>query len=93
MRVEMGASMDVRFLPRALKDLRGLTPTDRQRVTAKIDQYAAAPATLANNVKALVNSDLCRLRVGDWRVLFSIEDGVVTVMLVHRVRHRREAYD
>jgi mRNA interferase RelE/StbE len=34
------------------------------------------------------------LRVGDYRVLFTIAaDGTVTVMLVHRVRHRREAYD
>ena len=32
-----------------------------------------------------------RLRVGDWRVLFRIEDGE-RVMLVSRVLNRRDAY-
>ncbi|WP_172428452.1 type II toxin-antitoxin system RelE family toxin [Azospirillum brasilense] len=34
------------------------------------------------------------LRVGDYRVLFTVAaGGTMTVMLVHRVRHRRKAYD
>ncbi|MFM2044068.1 MAG: hypothetical protein RLY86_2644 [Pseudomonadota bacterium] len=31
--------MDVRFLPTALKDLKGLAATDRARIIAKIEQY------------------------------------------------------
>jgi mRNA interferase RelE/StbE len=34
---------------------------------------------------------LCRLRVGGWRVLFTLEDSGQTV-LVHRVLNRRDAY-
>lgn len=86
--------MRVQILPKAAKDLKALTPTDRTRIRAKIDQYAADPATQANNVKRLQGSDLYRLRVGDYRVLFTVDEtGNVTIMLVHRVRHRREAYD
>jgi mRNA interferase RelE/StbE len=86
--------MQVQILPRAAKDLKALTPPDRARIIGKIERYADDPASQANNVKALQGSDLYRLRVGDYRVLFTIAaDGTVTVMLVHRVRHRREAYD
>jgi mRNA interferase RelE/StbE len=86
--------MQVQILSKAAKDLKALTPSDRARIIRKIEQYADDPASQANNVKALQGSDLYRLRVGDYRVLFTIAaDSTVTVMLVHRVRHRREAYD
>ena len=86
--------MQVQILSKAAKDLKALTPSDRARIIRKIEQYADDPASQANNVKALQGSDLYRLRVGDYRVLFTIAgDGTVSVMLVHRVRHRREAYD
>jgi mRNA interferase RelE/StbE len=35
--------------------------------------------------------DLWRYRVGDYRIICDIQDGIVTV-LVLRVRHRREVY-
>ena len=86
--------MRVQILPKAAKDLKALTPSDRARIIGKIERYTDDPASQANNVKALQGSDLYRLRVGDYRVLFTIAaDSTVTVMLVHRVRHRREAYD
>ena len=40
-------------------------------IRAKIDQYAADPVSLANNVTELVGIDGKRLRIGDFRVLFS----------------------
>ncbi len=33
-----------------------------------------------------------RMRVGDYRVIFSIEYHKTTLMVVLRVRHRREVY-
>ena len=39
-------------------------------IRAKIAQYAADPASLANNVRKLQGREGCRLRVGDWRVIF-----------------------
>jgi mRNA interferase RelE/StbE len=32
-----------------------------------------------------------RLRVGDWRVIYALQDEVMVVLVV-RVAHRREAY-
>ena len=46
---------------------------------AKVDQYAADPASQANNVKALQGREGIRLRVGDWRVI--MRDGEVLAVL------------
>ncbi|WP_159712621.1 type II toxin-antitoxin system RelE family toxin [Sphingomonas sp. AX6] len=50
------------------------------RIRAKIDQYADAPESLANNVTQLVGSDRLRLRVGDWRVIMTADLVVVAVI-------------
>ena len=60
---------------------------------AKVEQYAEDPTSLANKVIQLAGGTYRRLRVGDYRVLFTMERGTAVVMVVVRVRHRREAYD
>ena len=81
----------IQWATKALKDMRRLADPDRQRVIAKVEQYARAPTSLANNVVQLAGSRYRRLRVGDYRVLFVIEGRTTVVVL--RVRHRRHAYD
>ena len=73
--------------------MRRLARRDRHRLIAKIEQYADDTASLANQVITLRGSKYERLRVGDHRVIFSIERGEAMTVLVLRVRHRREAYD
>lgn len=85
--------MRIEYETKAIKDLKAITAADRHRIVAKIEQYAKTPSSLANQVKHLVGSPFHRLRVGDYRVIFSITEEAVAVMLVVRVRHRREAYD
>jgi mRNA interferase RelE/StbE len=46
-----------------------------KRILEKIADYAADPASQANNVTALRGRSGIRLRVGDWRVI--MEDGEV----------------
>ena len=85
--------MQIRFTKQANKELKKIGP-DRNAIIAKIKQYAADPASLAGNVKALQGRDEYRLRVGNYRVLFIIlEDGTITIMQVTAVRHRSKAYD
>ncbi len=72
--------------------MRRIAPPDRQRIIARIEQYAADPESLVNQVIMLANSRYRRLRVGDHRVIFDVERGA-HAMSVLRVRHRREAYD
>ena len=85
--------MQIRFTKQADKELKKIGQA-RDTILAKIEQYAADPASLANNVKALQGRNEYRLRIGDYRVLFIIlEDGTITIMQVTAVRHRSKAYD
>lgn len=63
----------------ALKTLRKMPRDTAERIMGKVDQYAADPASQANNVKALQGRDGIRLRVGDWRVI--MRDGEVLAVL------------
>ena len=70
----------ISYTRQALKALRKM-PTDMaQRIIAKIEQYAADPDSLSNNVKALKGREGFRLRVGDWRVIMN-DEGVILAVL------------
>jgi mRNA interferase RelE/StbE len=51
-----------------------------KQIRAKIDQYAANPATQANNVIQLAGSAAKRLRVAGFRVLFTETETTITVL-------------
>lgn len=78
---------DLRFKPRSVKDLKKLPAELQRRIIEKIEEMTE---NAVGDVKPLTNfTPEYRLRVGDYRVLFEIEDNTV---VVYRVRHRREAY-
>ncbi|MGH8564828.1 MAG: type II toxin-antitoxin system RelE family toxin [Gammaproteobacteria bacterium] len=78
---------DLSFKPRSVRDLKKLPAECRRRIIQKIEEMTE---DLAGDVKQLTNFSLeYRLRVGDYRILFEIEDNTI---VVYRVRHRREAY-
>lgn len=66
----------------ALKTLRRMPVNEAKRIVAKVDQYAAKPASLANQVKKLTGSRFIRLRVGDWRVIMDDTGAVLEVLKV-----------
>lgn len=51
-----------------------------ERIREKIAEYAADPASQANNVKALKGRGGIRLRVGDWRVIMDDQGHVLAVL-------------
>lgn len=77
--------MQLVFTRSATKDLRKMPTGDRDAILAKLQIYAE---TGEGNVKKLQGRDGYRLRHGNWRALFVIEDDVVVV----RVAHRRDVY-
>ena len=83
----------IEWATKAVKDMRRLAAPDQARIIAKVEQYATAPASLANNVIQLTGSTYRRLRVGDYRILFHVETTTIVVLVVLRVRHRSDAYD
>lgn len=76
----VGAMKSVTFTKAAAKTLARMPANQAARIRAKIDAYAADPASQANNVTALQGRDGLRLRVGDWRVIMR-EDGTVLAIL------------
>ncbi len=73
------AVKQITYTRAAIKVLRRMPANVAARIEAKVSEYAANPAALANNVTALVGRDGVRLRVGDWRIIMN--DGVVLAVL------------
>lgn len=73
----------------AQKQIKALDKPVRVRIIAKIEQYADNPQSLANQVKQLTGRDYLRLRVGDYRVIFTEDLQVVAVIAVS---HRKDIY-
>lgn len=74
----------------AQRQLRKLDPQARRRVQAAIELLSEEPRPPA--AKMLANSDgAWRVRVGDYRVIYDIEDDLL-VVLVLAAGHRREIY-
>ena len=80
--------MEIIYTDVALEDLRCIPRRFAAQIVAKISRLEHG---LRGNIKRLTNFDCdYRLRCGDYRVLFDVEGDEV---LVHRVLHRKEAYD
>lgn len=63
---------------------------DAKRLLDRLERFAAEPEAQHLGVSPLVGErGVYRVRQGDWRAVFSIEDGDV---IVDRVAHRREVY-
>lgn len=76
--------------PPAARQLRKFDPHVRRRIQAAIELLANEPRPpLAN--KLVGGSGEWRIRTGDYRIVYEIEDGRLLV-LVLRVGHRREIY-
>ena len=72
---------------RAEKDLRRIPARDGKRIVVAV---MALRFGLSGNVKRLTNfTPEYRLRVGDWRILFEVENDKI---VIYRILHRREAY-
>jgi mRNA interferase RelE/StbE len=75
---------------RAEKDLDRLSPPILRRVTESILALAVDPRPSGCR-KLVGGQNDWRIRVGDYRVVYQIADGIRLVR-VNRVRHRREVY-
>ena len=73
----------------ATKDLARIERKYRQKIIAAIDELAHNPQPAG--CKKLRNREGWRVRVGEYRILYSIEEERLLVLVV-RIGHRREAY-
>ena len=83
-------SYRIEFTARTAKEFERLTPVVRGRVSRKIDGLRENPFP-AGVLKLAGSYEGYRLRVGDWRVFYTVDAGIQLVT-VYAIRHRGEAY-
>ena len=75
---------------KAERTLRRLPRDVRQRLRAAIDSLAVDPRPLGC-LKLVSSETLYRIRVGDWRIIYAIEDDRLAILIVN-VTPRGGAY-
>ena len=83
----------VEFIKEAVEELSRIDPIWQKRILNKIKILSADPKNLANNIKKLKGKyrDYYRLRVGDYRVIYSRENARLIIIII-RIGHRKEIY-
>ncbi|MBE9155424.1 type II toxin-antitoxin system RelE/ParE family toxin [Nodosilinea sp. LEGE 06152] len=84
------APYEVQFRASAAKEFRKLTLDIRGRLQKAIDGLKTEPRPAATK-KLAGEASLYRIRVGDYRVIYEIDD-TNQLIVVTRVRHRRDVY-
>ncbi len=80
----------IEFTKGAVKQLKKLPTEIRERIDLKIQELAVNPRP--DGVKKLQSElSLYRIRVGDYRVIYQIQDDILLVTIV-KAKHRREIY-
>ena len=83
------ASYNVRIKPSAIKELEALPAKDRRRIATKIQALGNNPRPVG--CEKLAGHDKYRIRQGNYRVLFTIEDDVLIVTVI-AIGNRRDIY-
>jgi len=71
------------------KDLKNVPKKDTQRIVKTIGKLATEPRPPQS--KKLSGDDKYRLRCGNYRILYQIEDDRLVICVV-RIRHRKDVY-
>jgi mRNA interferase RelE/StbE len=77
------------FKKSVAKDLHPIPQKDIQRILKRIDGLIEDPRPAG--VEKLSGDEKYRIRQGNYRILYMIEDEIITVTIV-KVGHRRDVY-
>jgi mRNA interferase RelE/StbE len=83
------ASYSLLIKPSALKELEAIPPKDRRRIVTRIEGLSADPRP--PSCEKLSGLEQYRVRQGDYRVIYSVDDEASTVVIV-KIGHRRDVY-
>lgn len=81
----------VEYSKAARKALKAMPRNTALLIMEKIEVLAEAPMKPNNNVKKLTNHPGYRLRVGDWRVVYTIREEALLIAVV-RIAPRGDVY-
>lgn len=83
------ASYSLEIKRSAAKELAQVPPKDRGRIVARIQALADDPRPVG--AEKLSGQERYRVRQGDYRILYEIEDQILRIMVV-KIGHRRDVY-
>lgn len=76
---------------KSLRDAKAIPARRQRQLRAAIEKLAADPSSPALDTRPLAGGDLYRLRVGPYRVLYSIDAATETIR-IELVRTRGDVY-
>lgn len=85
----MTGSYSVLIKKSAERELREIPKSDLQRITQRIKELAAIPRPSGS--EKLAGQDSYRVRQGDYRVVYTIDDDQRLIEII-KIGHRREVY-
>lgn len=83
------ANYRVRIQPSVRKDFKSIPPVDVARIMQRIEALGDDPRPAG--AEKLSTRERWRVRQGDYRIIYEIQDCVLTVWVV-KVGHRRDVY-
>jgi mRNA interferase RelE/StbE len=83
-------SYSVRLQPSVERDARHIRPSDLRRIFERMEALADDPFP-RGAVKLSGAEGLYRVRVGDYRIVYNVEQ-TANEIVIHYVRHRRDVY-
>ncbi len=83
-----GQRYQIEYGPSALDDLDNLPARERAQVLRNVERLELG---LHGNIKHLHDAEAAyRLRMGDYRILFDVDGGVI---VIRRIGNRKDVYD
>ncbi len=79
---------DIEWKEQALQEIEKLESSIARRIIKKVEELSENP--FSKDIKRLKGCDDFRLRVGDYRIIFSIEQDIIQIL---KVGHRKNIYD
>ena len=84
-----------KYTTKATKDLKRLNQTIAQRIVKKIRDFCSSPDPMQHSQPLPgIFQGLYRFRIGDYRVVFrKKKSGQVIILLILRIKHRKDIYE
>lgn len=80
----------IEFAKQAAKQFKALPRQEQQRLKTKIDNLENDPRP-SGVIKLSGEKDLYRIRVGNYRIIYSIQDTRLLILIV-KIGHRKDVY-
>jgi mRNA interferase RelE/StbE len=83
-------SYQVEITPAAQRNIKKLPKNIQQQIIEKLENLSLEPRPMGV-VKLAAEEDLYRLRMGNYRIIYRIQDPVLSIVIT-KIGHRKDVY-